>query len=98
MQKFLHFDWQRVCQLIQTVQKFEFFCVQKDEISAKVEIKNDWQVPWNTGTKTKWRTRLIAENNNVLIQSLKDKAKNTQQRTNNWINVWINRILVGGAC
>ena len=42
----------------------------------------------------------FAESNNILIQSLKDKDKfkNTQQSTNNWINVWTNRILVGGAC
>ena len=42
----------------------------------------------------------FAESNNILIQSLKDKAKNnnTQQSTNNWINVGTNRILVGGAC
>ena len=32
----------------------------------------------------------FAESNNVLIESLKDNAKNknTQQSTNNWINVW----------
>ena len=32
----------------------------------------------------------FAESNNILIQSLKDnaKSKNTQQSTNNWINVW----------
>ena len=38
--------------------------------------------------------------NNILIPSLKDNAKikNTQQSTNNCINVWTNRILVGGAC
>ena len=32
----------------------------------------------------------FAESDNILIQSLKDngKNKNTQQRTNNWINVW----------
>ena len=32
----------------------------------------------------------FAESNNILIQSLKDNAKNknTQQSTNNWINVW----------
>ena len=31
----------------------------------------------------------FAESNNILIQSLKDNAKNknTQQSTNNWINV-----------
>ena len=42
----------------------------------------------------------FAESNNILIHSLKDSAKNknTQQCANNWINVWINRILVGGAC
>ena len=41
----------------------------------------------------------FAESNNSLIQRLKDNAQTkTQQRTNNWINVWTNRILVGGAC
>ena len=42
----------------------------------------------------------FAESNNVFIQSLKDDAKNknTQQSTNSWINVWTNRIPVGGAC
>ena len=32
----------------------------------------------------------FAESNNILIQSLKDngRSKNTQQSTNNWINVW----------
>jgi len=41
----------------------------------------------------------FTESNNILIQSFKDKAKNknTQQSTNNWINAWTNRILVGGA-
>ena len=39
----------------------------------------------------------FAESNNILIQSLKDNVKNKQQNTNNWINVWTNRILVGGA-
>ena len=41
----------------------------------------------------------FAESNNIFIQSLKDNArnKNTQQSTNNWINLWTNRILVGGA-
>ena len=45
-------------------------------------------------------TDRFADSNNVLIQSLKGnvKNKNTQHRTNNWINVWTNRILVGGAC
>ena len=42
----------------------------------------------------------FAESNDILIQSLKDNAKNKnmQQSTNNWINVWTNRMLVGGAC
>ena len=32
----------------------------------------------------------FAESNNILIQSIKDNAKNKnmQQSTNNWINVW----------
>ena len=32
----------------------------------------------------------FAESNNILIQSLKDNAKNKnmQQRANNWLNVW----------
>ena len=51
IQKFLHSDWQRACQLIQTVQELEFFLVQKDEISGKSWVKNDWQVPWKTVTK-----------------------------------------------
>ena len=40
------------------------------------------------------------ESNNILIQSFKDNAKNKtmQQSTNNWINVWTNRILVDGTC
>ena len=43
---------------------------------------------------------MFAESKNILILSLKDndKNKNTQQSTNNWINVWTNRILAGGAC
>ena len=42
----------------------------------------------------------FAESNNILTQSLKENAKNknTQQSTTNWINVWTNWILVGGAC
>ena len=50
--------------------------------------------------KNKMAAGLISKSNIVLIQSLKDNAKNknTQQRTNNWIKVWTNRILVGGAC
>ena len=42
----------------------------------------------------------FAESNNILIQNLKDNAKNknTQQSINNWINVWTNRILVSGVC
>ena len=45
-------------------------------------------------------TDRFAESNNILIQSLKDNAKNknTQQSTNDCLNVWTNRILVGGAC
>ena len=45
-------------------------------------------------------TDRFAESNNILIQSLKDNAKNknTLQSTNNWINVWTNRILVDCAC
>ena len=39
-----------------------------------VEIKNDWQVPWKTLTKNKMVDR-FAESNNILIQSLKDNAK-----------------------
>lgn len=40
----------------------------------------------------------FAESNNNLIQSLKNNAQTKrQQRTNNWINVWTNRILVGGT-
>ena len=42
----------------------------------------------------------FAESSNVFIQSLEDNAKNknTPQSTNSWINVWANRIPVGGAC
>jgi len=42
----------------------------------------------------------FAESNNILIQSLKHNAKdkNTQKSTNNWINVWTNRIPAEGAC
>ena len=42
----------------------------------------------------------FAESNNILIQTVKDDAKNknTQQSTNNWINVWSKQILLGGAC
>ena len=45
-------------------------------------------------------TDRFAESNNILIQSLKGNAKNknTQQNRHNWINVWTNRILIGGAC
>ena len=40
----------------------------------------------------------FAESNNILLQRLKDNAKNknTQQSTS-WINVWTNRILLGRA-
>ena len=30
----------------------------------------------------------FAERDNILIESLKDNAKNKRQSTNNWINVW----------
>ena len=42
----------------------------------------------------------LAGCNNILIQILRDNAKNktTQRSTNNWINVLTNPILVGGAC
>ena len=40
----------------------------------------------------------FAESNNILLQSLNDNAKNTQQGTNTWMNVSTNQILVGGAC
>ena len=74
--------------------------MRTDEISEKT-----WNLKWLTGNlknsskKSKMADR-FAESNNILIQSLKDNAKNknTQQSTNNWINVWTNRILVGGAC
>ena len=63
MQKFLHSDWWRACQLILN--------------SAKTCNK-------------KTMADRFAESNNILIQSLKDNAKNKnpQQSTNNWINVW----------
>ena len=74
--------------------------MRTDEISEKT-----WNLKWLTGNlknsskKSKMADR-FAESNNILIQSLKDNAKNknTQQSTNNWINVWTFRILVGGAC
>ena len=41
----------------------------------------------------------FGESNNIVSQSLWDngKNKNTQQSTNNWINVWTSQILLGGA-
>ena len=53
-----------------------------------VEIKNDKMAD------------KFAESNIILIQSAKNNAKNknTQQITNNWINVWTNQIILGGAC
>lgn len=48
----------------------------------KVEVKNDWQVPWKIVTKKKNKIAdRFAESKNILIQSLKDNAKNknTQQ-------------------
>ena len=64
--------------------------------SRSLWVDRQWQ------KKNKMADR-FAKSNNILIQSrLKDnngnKNKNTQQSTNNCINVWINRILVGGAC
>ena len=50
------------------------------KLVQKVEIKNDWQVdciPWKTVTKNKNR---FAESNNILIQSLKDNAKNKNKQ------------------
>ena len=38
------------------------------------------------------------ESNKAKSLKCNAKNKNTQQSTNNWINVWTNRILVGGAC
>ena len=60
--------------------------MRTDEISEKT-----WNLKWLTGNlknsskKSKMADR-FAESNNILIQSLKDNAKNknTQQSTNNW--------------
>ena len=69
----------------------KFLECRNTKLVQQVEIKNDW--PWKMADT-------FAESNNILIQSLKDNVinKNTQQSTNNWINVWTNRILVGGTC
>ena len=51
IQKILHSDWQRACQLIPKVQKLKFFECRKTKLVPNVEIKNDGQVPQNAVTK-----------------------------------------------
>ena len=99
LRKCLHSDWQRAWQLIPNSGTWNFLSAEIRVKSLKNE-KQDWRVPWKTMTKKNKMVHRFAESNNILIQSLKDNAKdkNTQQSTNNWITVCINRILVGGVC
>ena len=81
MQKFQHAHWLRARQLIPNSAE-NWNWVQKVEIKLM-----DRKV--TKAQQHKMADRL-GESNNVLIQSLKENAKNknTQQSTNNWLKVW----------
>ena len=78
--------------------KFFWEC-RKTKLVQKVEIKNDWHVPWKTITKKQNGGQACWEQPPLNSQlEYNGKNKNTQQSTSNWINVWTNRILVSGEC
>ena len=85
IQKFLHSDWHRPCQLIpNSAKNWKFFECRKTKLVQKVEIKYDWRVP------RKIVTKLIIHLKKLLGSDwLKRSAflVNTAQKSVTWVQI-----------